>query len=584
MKFLRNLLAAILGTLIALGLLFFIFVGIASVLSQKEKIIVKNQSVLSIKLNKQVKDYAPKSNDPLAQILNLPNKNLGLNKILNAIENAKDDPKIKGISIGGVGVKAGISQLREIRKKLEEFKETGKFVTAYAEFYTQKHYYLSSVADTVYLNPMGEVDFKGLSSEVIYLKKLQEKTGVKMEVIRHGKYKSAVEPFLEDKMSDANKEQIKSFLGSIWEQMLTDIGASRNLTEEKLNHIADELKGRNPKLAKENSLIDHVVYKDKYIEKLKLATGKTEDEELNVIGLEDYIKTGKGILKSSAKDRIAVIYAQGEIIYGKGDENKIGHELIINALQKAKKQKNVKAIVLRVNSPGGNALSSELMWREIELVKEKIPIVVSMGNVAASGGYYIACNANKIIAEPTTITGSIGVFGVLPNFNKLADNIGVNAERVSTNESPFYSPYKPIKEDFKMVTKERIEQIYSTFLERVANGRNLTTEQVNEIAQGRVWSGAEAKKNGLVDELGGIDLAITKAAELADITDYKIRNYPVYKKDFQSMLNSFPFGRVKEKILKEEMGETAYQLYKTVKKQTEIKGVQARLPYEITLK
>lgn len=584
MKFLRNLLAAILGTLIALGLLFFIFIGIASVMGEKDKVVVKDQSVLAIKLNKEIKDYAPKSDDPFEQLLKIGSKNVALNQILNAIENAKDDPKIKGITIGGADIKAGTSQLREIRNKLNEFKETGKFVTAYADVYSQKLYYLSSVADSIYLNPVGALDFKGLSSEVLYLKKLQEKTGVKMEVIRHGKYKSAVEPFLTDEMSENNREQIKSFLTSIWGQMVADISASRNLTDEELNRFANELKGRNATLAKESNLIDAAIYKDEYINKLKLATGKTTEDKLNVISIKDYISTGKGRLKSSAKNKIAVIFAQGEIIYGKGDEKQIGNELIISALRKAKKRKDVKAIVLRVNSPGGSALSSELMWRELELTKEKLPVVVSMGDVAASGGYYIACNANKIIAEPTTITGSIGVFGVIPNFKELADDMGVNAEQVSTNNSPNYSPFEPMTDAFRTVTKEGVEQVYTTFLNRVAKGRNLTTEQVDAIAQGRVWSGLEAKENGLVDELGGLELAITKAAELANITDYKVRNYPNYKKDFENMFSSFPLGKTKENILKEELGESTYKLYKTAKSQLKIKGIQARLPYELLIK
>ena len=335
----------------------------------------------------------------------------------------------------------------------------------------------------VFVNSFGGVDFKGLSSEVLYYKDIEDKTGVKMEVIRHGKYKSAVEPYLYNEMSDNNREQISSFLKSIWNQMLVDIAASRNKTVDELNNIADNLSARNSSLALENFMVDGKIYIDEYTDKLKLAVGISKDDNLNKITLKDYISTGKGRLRSSASNKIAIIYAQGEILYGEGDEDHIGQDLIINALRKAQDDKNVKAIVLRVNSPGGSALASELIWRELELVGDKLPIVVSMGNVAASGGYYIACNADRIFAEPTTITGSIGVFGMIPNVSKLADNIGVNAEQVNTNKGASYSAFEPMTDAFRVVTTEGIEQVYNTFLERVAKGRNMLVENQSSITE-----------------------------------------------------------------------------------------------------
>ena len=584
MNFLRNLLASIIGTFITLGLILFLLIMVVVAISEDEEIIVKPNAVLEIQLDRMVKDYAPKSDDPFDEIFGANNKKLGLNEIINAIENAKYDDNIKGISINTLSVNAGISQTKSIRNKLAEFKESGKFVNAYADIYDQKAYYLASVADTVFINPVGAIDFKGLSSEVLFLKNLQEKTGVKMEVIRHGKYKSAVEPFLENEMSANNREQITSFLKSIWNEMLVDISESRNISVEELNTIADGLLARNPKLAIENKLVDGAIYMDEYEAKLKLACGVDLDKKLNTITLKDYISTGKGRVIEKASDKIAIIYAQGEIIYGKGDEDYIGQELIINALREARKSNSVKAIVLRVNSPGGSALSSELIWREIEITKKELPVVVSMGDVAASGGYYIACNANKIIAEPTTITGSIGVFGVIPNISKLAENIGVNAEQVSTNKGANYSLFEPMTNEFRTVTQEGVEFVYTTFLDRVAAGRNMTVAQVDEIAQGRVWSGVEAKEKGLVDELGGLKEAVIEAAGLAGITDYRVHNYPSYKIDFEDRFSGFPFASTKDEILIKEFGETNYKIYQTLKQFSEISGIQARLPYVIDIK
>jgi len=583
MNFLRNLFASIFGTLIALGIILVLFIVVAAAVGDTKQITVENNSVLEIKLETLVKDYAPKSDNPFDEILGLNDEKIGLNSIINAIENAKYDDQIKGISITTLGVNAGIAQTQAIRNKLLEFKETGKFIKAYADIYDQKSYYFSSVADSIFMNPVGAIDFKGLSSEVLFYKDLEEKSGVTMEVIRHGKYKSAVEPFLYNKMSDDNRNQITEFLTSIWNEMIVEISSSRNISAENLNVIADNLSARNATLAIENKIIDGALYKDEYNNKLKQDLGLTIDEDLNTISISDYISTGKGRVLSTASDKIAVIYAQGEIIYGKGNEDLIGQDLIIKALKKARNTSSVKAIVLRVNSPGGSALASELIWRELELTKQELPIVVSMGNVAASGGYYLACNANRIFAEPTTITGSIGVFGVIPNFSKLANNIGVNAEQVSTNKGANYSVFEPMTDEFRAVTTEGVEAVYTTFLDRVADGRNMTIEDVDKIAQGRVWSGVDALNNGLVDELGNLDDAIYYAAELAEVTDYKVRNYPSYNIDLEDRFNSFPFIETKEKVLKDELGEENYKIYQTIKEFSKLKGIQARLPFEIAI-
>ena len=449
MNFLRNLLAAILGTLIALGIVFFMFFIFVSLIgSTEETISIEKNSVLELQWALPIRDYAGDgSSDPFDGLFE---KNQGLDEILHAIAVAKNDDDIKGISLNNNYTMAGLAQTQAIRKALEDFRENGKFVYAYGDFYVQKDYYLASVADSVYLNPVGALDFKGLASEVLFFKDLQEKTGVKMEVIRHGKYKSAVEPFLSNEMSEANRRQIKALIGSLWNSMIGDISTGRKINKEDLNTIADTLGGRLPEYAKASGLVDDLLFYDQYEEKLKKALGAGEKEDLNTVLLEDYVIRSNKRSIHTGKDKIAVVFAQGEIIYGEGNREVIGQGILTKAIRKARDNDDVKAIVLRVDSPGGSALSSDIIWREIEMAKEKKPVVVSMGNLAASGGYYIAVGANKIFAEPTTITGSIGVFGTVPNINELATNIGVNAEQVGTNKNSVdYSLFEPMSDSFR---------------------------------------------------------------------------------------------------------------------------------------
>lgn len=562
---------------IGIGILFFGF--IISSVSESEKVTVKQNSVLVLNLDKGVKDYVPISNTPFDAFF--LDETMQLSKIINAIENAKYDNNIKGISISNEMINAGISQTQSIRNKLKEFKETGKFITSYANIYTQKNYYLSSVADSIYVTPTGIIDFRGLSAERLFFKDFQEKYGVKMEVIRHGKYKSAVEGYLDNKMSDANREQINSFLHSIWGEFLDDIAESRDLTTEELNEIADELLTRSPELAIQFDMIEGAIYRDQYEDILKELVGS----DVNYIGISDYILSGKGRIKSTASDRIAVLYAQGTMLYGKGDENIIGQESMIKAIRKIRKNKRIKAVVLRVNSPGGVALTGDLIWRELELLKTEKPLVVSMGNMAASGGYYIACGANKIYAEPTTITGSIGVFGTIPNFSGFVDDIGINAEQVSTNkQSMGYSLYEPMTHDFYNERMEGVEQVYKTFVSRVAIGRGMTFDEVDAIAQGRVWTGKEALENGLVDEFGSLDDAVDGAAELAGLVDFRVTEYPRYEKDLKDAFSIFPFMRIKDKMIEEELGTTNYKIYKEIRNLSQYQGIQAIVPYTIDIK
>ncbi len=584
MKFLRNLLAAILGTIIALFLLIFIFVGIAAMVGDSDKIEVKDHSVLALNIDGIVEDYVPKSDNPLDELMGSNDDKFELAQILNAIENAKTDNKIKGISIELLNTNAGVAQLQAIRNKLVDFKTSKKFITAYADVYTQKNYYLSSVADSIFVNPVGILEFSGLSTEKLYFKDFQEKYGVKLEVIRHGKYKSAMEGFISDKMSEANREQTLSFLGSIWGELIEDIAVSRKKTVAELNVIADQLGTSNIAKAIENKMLDKALYADEYENKLIKLSGIATSKDLEKISLADYIKSGKGQIISTAKDKIAVLYAQGEIMYGKGDETYIGQESMMGALKKIREDKNIKAVVLRINSPGGSALASDLIWREIEITKKVKPVVVSMGNLAASGGYYIACNANKIFAEPTTITGSIGVFGAIPNMTGLAGKMGINAEQVSTNKGANYSVFEPLSNEFHDYIKGSIDEIYQTFISHVAQGRKMTTAEVDSIGQGRVWTGKEAKEIGLVDELGGLNDAIAYTAKLVKLEKYKTTLYPRYKKDFKDAFSGNPFMKSKEELFIQEMGEENYKLYKTLQSFQNMKGPQARLPFVFEIK
>ncbi|PIF00810.1 MAG: signal peptide peptidase SppA [Maribacter sp.] len=586
MNFLRNLLAAIMGCLIAFGVMFIMFVVfIGLVADAGNGVVVKEKSILELQLQQPVKDYVGNSEaDPFAGLFGQVQ---GLDEILHAIEVAKTDSDIKGISINNNFLMAGLAQTQELRKALEDFKQSGKFIYSFADYYLQKDYYLASVADSVFLNPVGGMDFKGLSSEVLFYKDLQEKTGVKMEVIRHGKYKSAVEPFLANEMSDANRTQIKELLGSLWDNMVADISNGRNISGENVNIIADTLGGRSPKYAKASGLIDDALFYDQYEAKLRSALSLDVEEEMNVVPLVDYLKKANKKTTRKGNDKIAVVFAQGEILYGEGGPDVIGQGLITKALKKAVEDDKVKAIVLRVDSPGGSALTSDIIWREIQQAKEKKPVVVSMGNVAASGGYYIASGADRIFAEPTTITGSIGVFGTIPNINVLAREIGVNAEQVGTNENSVdYSVFEPMTDNFRKVVQDGVEDIYKTFLDRVAQGRNITVAQVDSMAQGRVWSGVEAKRIGLVDELGNLNDAIAAAAELADIDTYGIKKYPKYKSGLERLMKDMSAAKTKigENLVKDEIGVGTYEILKQMRSAMEQEGIQARMPFVLDVK
>jgi len=587
MNFLKNVLATIVGLFLFCMLFFFGIIILGALFSGEDKTIVKDNSVLELNLEKVTNDYGGKFNYEDMPFLNEKGTGEGLTDVLHAINAAAADEKIKGISILNNTLNLGVAQTKALRDELEKFKKSGKFVLAYGNVISQKEYYLNSVATKVYLNPVGELDFKGLSTEIMYFKDFQDKTGLKMEVIRHGKYKSAVEPFLASEMSPENREQITTFLNSIWNSIVVDIAKSRNISTEKLNAIATDLLARTPEMAKANKLVDVIAYEDVYHNDIKKLLEIEKEEDYNTVDIMDYSRDLAVASEFSTKDKIAIIYAQGEIGSGEGDLNIVGEGSMRRSLKEAREDEDVKAIVLRVDSPGGSALTSDLIWREIEIAKKIKPVVVSMGNLAASGGYYISCNANKIFAENSTITGSIGVFGMLPNLSQITNKYGINSELVETHKNASgYSPFEPLDADFRNFTQEGVESIYKTFVTRVATGRKMTFAEVDAIAQGRVWAGSDALKLGLVDEIGGMDDALAYAASLVKLKDYSTVAYPEFKKDFfEKFENSgfLSFMKSRETLLKEELGEENYQMIQKIKKLNSKRGVQASLPFELVI-
>lgn len=587
MNFLKNVLATIIGLFVFCLLFFFGIILLGAIFGGEEKVTVQENSVLELNLEKVTQDYGGKFNFEDMPFLNEKGEGKGLTDILRAIEAAKTDENIKGISILNNQLNLGVAQTKALRDQLEDFKKSGKFVLSYGNVISQKEYYLNSVANTVYLNPVGDLDFKGLSSQVMYFKDFEDKTGLKMEVIRHGKYKSAVEPFLTNKMSPENREQITAFLNSIWNSVVTDISKSRNIPVDKLNTIASDLLARTPEMAKQNKLVDVIAYEDVYHNDIRKRLKIDEDEDYNKVDIMDYSKDLAITAEISTKDKIAIIYAQGEIGSGEGDINTVGEGSMRRSLKEAREDDDIKAIVLRIDSPGGSALTSDLIWREIEITKKVKPVVVSMGNLAASGGYYIACNANKIFAEASTITGSIGVFGMLPNMSEITNKYGINTEIVETHKNAAgYNPFVPIDADFRNFTQEGVETIYKTFVSRVAQGRKMTFDQVDAIAQGRVWSGTDALKLGLVDKIGGMDDALAYASTLVKLDDYDTVSYPEFEKSFFDDLENSGFVSLlksRETLLKEQIGEESYQLVNQIKKMNARKGMQVIMPYELKI-
>ena len=546
--------------------------------ASKETASIKNNSVLLLNLNQTVAERVIET--PFDKF-NTYNSQIGLNDILACIKNAGTDPKIKGIYLNSATVNASPASVKEIHDALVQFKKYGKFVYAYSDVLAQNGYYLASVADKIILNPAGSLDFKGYAFQVMFYKGLIDKLDVDVQILRHGQFKSAVEPYMLDKMSEANREQLTVLSNSLWKVFVDDISAARKIPVDSLNAIADNLLCATPEDALRLKMVDQLGYPGDMEELLKSKLNVGEDEDINFVTISKYKKAVTNDTKAAAK--IAVVYAVGEIHDGKGDNSRgIYSESFIKEFKKAYKDKEVKAIVLRINSPGGSALASENIWREIENAKKAGKIVVtSMGDYAASGGYYIACNSNYIIAQPNTLTGSIGVFGMIPSFqNFLKNKLGVTVDVVKTNQHADYgTALRPLDETELATVQTSIEQIYSTFTKRVADGRKMTVAQVDSIGQGRVWAGVDALNLGLVDKLGNMDDAIDKAAELAKVSNYSIVYYPK-QKDWFTLL--FSNEDDIEAALKAKLGRL-YFTYEGIDRILNQEGVQARIPMEISI-
>ena len=532
------ILASVVSTLFFVGALG----SLIAKVGEPEKIALEKETVLKIDLSLNVPDKTPAN--PFEAINFDPydmKKVVGLNDILRNLEAAKEDDKIEGIYMDLSLVSCGMATAQEIRDAIVDFREeSGKWVIAYASNLTQKAYYIGTAADKIYMDPQGMMDFRGLSAQVMYYKTTLEKIGVEPQIFRHGKFKSAVEPFMSDTMSEANRLQTLTYLNSLWDQMLKTISEERDISIDKLNDIANNLSIRDAQAAVDLGLIDGLKYQDEIIALINEKIGNDEDEDIDYISMSKYVTYRKASSKKIHKDdKIAVIFAEGNIVNGNGDDSKIGGDRFAETIRKARLDDDVKAVVLRVNSPGGSGQASEVMWREIALTKKEKPVVVSMGNLAASGGYYIACAADYIFAHPTTITGSIGVFGLMFSGEELiSEKIGINVEVVNTNShSDMGNITRQFSEPEKEYMQSMVEGFYDVFITRVAEGRGMTKEEVDEIGQGRVWSGENAIEIGLVDEFGGLQEAVEKAAELAELEkgDYNLQEMPKAK-DFMEQL------------------------------------------------
>lgn len=588
------MLAVVVGVLIVhvLYFLFFMMIGLSSIGGSTSDVTVKDNSVLKISLTADMPD---KVTDGMSfDFMSMtPINQLGLNDALKSIEKAKNDDRIKGIYLDMDGASAGTATIEELRNKLIEFKESGKFIISYATAYSQFGYYLASVADEIYVNPQGGMSWQGMCSQIMFYKNVLEKLGVEMQVFRHGQFKSAVEPYICDKMSPANRKQYSVLLNSIWGKVCKGISEARGISVEDLNMYADSLSLRKAQDAVDLKFADAVKYYDEVIDELKSKSGfKGKDKDM-FISLDKYAKASVSGGNNKSKNEVAVLFAEGEIVDGNGGNGQMGGDKIAEELRKIRENDDVKAVVLRVNSPGGSGLASEVMWREIQKVKQAgKPIVVSMGNLAASGGYYISCSADYIFAQPTTLTGSIGVFGMFPNLQGLVtDKIGLTVDTVCTNaHADFGSTMRPVTEMEYNYVQQSIEDFYDTFLTRVFDGRkgkgaegHVLSEKalVDSIGQGRVWAGADAIEIGLVDELGGLNDAVKKAVALANLSDnYKIVEYPAKKEWFETLSEQFD---ISTRIMKSELGEN-YIYYQNAKRVAETSGIQARMEHDIVIK
>lgn len=587
-NFLIYTLATVTGIILASILFFFIMIGTlgALVAAGEKPVSLSDKNVLVLKAGVPVPDRSNPNPWAGFDFVNMTfSPAPGLYEILNNIRKAENDPKITGILIENGLLPSGWATTGEIRDALIKFRSGGKFVLAYSDYVlTQEGYYLSSSADKIYLNPGAMIEFKGLSGEVMFYKEALEKLGVEVQVIRHGKFKGAVEPFILDRLSDENREQINTYVGSIWNHILAKISEARNIQVEKLNEIAGRLAVTTPAEAAEQGMIDGMLYRDQLIDTIKILSGLTPDDKIGLVSMTKYTKVPETLKTPHSRDKIALIFAEGNIVTGKGNETNIGGNYYADIIREQRKDTNVKAIVLRVNSPGGNAVASDIIWRELKLAAEKKPVIVSMGNYAASGGYYISVPATRIFASPVTITGSIGVFGLVPQAGRLLKNkLGINTETVNTNPyADFPSIYRPMSPYEKEVMQKGIENVYSDFTSRVSEGRRIDIQKVYGLAEGRVWDGSNAFIRGLVDQFGGLTDAIEYAAKSAGLDKYSVQQYPVAEDPYMKLISGLT-GELRAKLVYNRLG-AAVNIITQLQEMASVSGIYARMPYILELR
>ncbi len=588
-QFFKFMFASLLGFFIGLFLLFFIMAGMLASLAslgKKEAVKLEKNSLLHLTLNQDVADRGGEGPFDNFDIMSFSaGQTIGLNDLLNNLKKAAEDDHIQGILLDLSMVPSGWATIDEIRDALLRFKETGKFIVSYGENYTQKAYYLATVADEILLHPEGMIDFRGLQAESMFFKNMLDRLGIEPQLIRHGDYKSAGEPFVLDRMSPENREQTSAIIHHVWDHLLANIEASRQLDAAHLNRVANGVLTRNATLALESVMIDGIMYRDELRASLNARLDQEAEEDLKLVSLNRYARAPlpKSMIQPRSRDKIAVVYASGSILPGEGSGRTIGSAGMAKAMREARIDTTVKAIVFRINSPGGSALASDVILREVKLAAAEKPVIASMGNVAASGGYYIAVGADKIVASPSTLTGSIGVFGMVPNMQHFFDEkLGVTFDHVKTNElADFVSIHRPLTPTERRLMQEMVEQVYNTFIGHVAEERDMPLTKVDELGGGRVWSGVEALDNGLIDAFGGLGYAIEQAAEMAGLEQYRIVEYPT-RKDFLARIMEDFGASIGDRMVERKLGP-AYRYYKQIEEINQMGGVLARMPMDLVI-
>lgn len=582
MGFWKTFFASLLALTIFFFGSFFLFIGFISALSTEEQVIVKDKSVLKINLDGQINEIQAENPFEGIPVLGNDIQTIGISELKKALEQAKKDTKIEGVVITVNYPLTGYASLAEIRNAILDFRKSGKWVLAYSDYLSESAYYVASAADKVYLNPIGDIEWNGLAVEVTFFKRMFDKLEIKPEIFRVGEFKSAVEPFMLDKMSEASKTQLQETIESLYTYVVEQVAESRNIEKEKLRTMADKMLVRNARQAVEAGLIDSLLYQDEFEAIVKNKLGLAEKSNINFIKLTKYQKTVSSY--SSSKNEIAVLVGEGEIVPGKGDENTIGGDSFANEVRKARLNSKVKAIVIRVNSPGGSFIASDKIWREVSLAAKEKPVIASMGDYAASGGYYMAMACDTIIAHPHTITGSIGIFSILFDASGLLSNkMGITSEEVKTGDfGELITVSRPLTTAEKAIWQKKTEEGYDVFTRKAAAGRRMPVEELKKVASGRVWTGSQALERKLIDLTGGVDDAITIAAEKAGITsDYKVRYLPKRKPLIEQLMSDFA-EEAKTKALQQELG-LYYPLFKQVQSIQQINGLQARMPYHLTI-